>query len=111
MLRHRQNNCYAPGCQTGHVFLTGANKISLFGVPKDLACRKLCEKDIHRADTPLDDTSAVCELHFEPRCVNKDCVLIQGQEVRIRRGKPTLSADAVPMILLNLPAYLTKKPP
>lgn len=37
--------------------------------------------------------------------------IIQGQEVRIPRGKPTLSADAVPTILPNLPTYLTKKLP
>lgn len=112
MPRPRQNHCYAPGCQTGYVFVKGAPKISLFGVPKDEARRKLWERNLHRADTPLDDTSAVCELHFEPRYVSRDYVhIIQGQEVRIPRGKPTLSADAVPTILPNLPTYLTKKLP
>lgn len=110
--RHRQNHCYAPGCHTGYVFVKGGPKLSLFGVPKDEARRKLWEKNLHRADKPLDDTSAVCELHFEPRYVSRDYVhFIQGQEVRIPRGKPILSADAVPTILPNLPAYLTKKPP
>ncbi|KAH9365195.1 hypothetical protein HPB48_012851 [Haemaphysalis longicornis] len=87
MPRHRQNHCYAPGCQTGYVFVKGAPKISLFGVPKDQARRKVWENSLHRADKPLDDTSAVCELHFEPGSVNKDYVhMIQGQGVRIRCG-------------------------
>ncbi|XP_077520727.1 uncharacterized protein LOC144132291 [Amblyomma americanum] len=111
MPRHRQNHCYAPGCQTGYVYVKGGQKLSLFGVPKDENRRKEWEKNLHRADKPLDDTSAVCELHFEPRYVLRDYVhVIQGKEVRIARGKPILRADAVPTILPNLPTYLTKKP-
>ncbi|XP_077491676.1 uncharacterized protein LOC144102241 [Amblyomma americanum] len=110
MAPRRLNHCFAPGCKTGYVHVKGAPKPSLFSVPKDEALRRLWEKNLHRADKPLEDTSAVCELHFEPRYVIRDYVhIIGGKEVRIPRGKPLLSSDAVPTILPNLPAYLTKK--
>lgn len=106
----RQNHCYAPGCQTGYVHVKGATKPSLFIAPKDLELRKKWQKNLHRADKPLEDTSAVCELHFEPGCIVRQYVhTVNGEEVRIERGKPALRSDAVPTILPNLPAYLTKK--
>lgn len=110
MAPRRQNHCYAPGCQTGYVHVKGAPKPSLFVVPRDERLRRLWENNLHRADKPLEDTSAVCELHFEPRYVIRDYVhTIGGKEVRIPRGRPMLSSDAVPTILPNLPSYLTKK--
>ncbi|KAH7954179.1 hypothetical protein HPB49_016121 [Dermacentor silvarum] len=52
----------------------------------------------------------VCELHFEPHCVVRDYVpIINGEEVRLPRGKPMLSSDAVPTILPNALAYLSKR--
>lgn len=36
--------------------------------------------------------------------------MIEGKEVRTPRGKPSLSTDAVPTILPNLPMYLSKNP-
>lgn len=91
--------------------MKGGPKLSLFGVPKDENRRKQWEKNLRRADKPLEDTSAVCELHFEPRYVLRDYVhIIEGKEVRIPRGRPILRADAVPTLLPNLPAYLSKKP-
>lgn len=108
----RLNHCYAPGCKTGYVFKKGAPKIALFGVPKDPNRRKIWERNLRRLDKPLDDTSAVCELHFEPHFVLRDYVhRIQGQEVRIPRGKPILDPNAVPTILPNVPEYFSKKVP
>lgn len=110
MAPRRQNHCYAPGCQTGYVHVKGAPKPSLFVVPRDERLRRLWENNLHRADKPLEDTSAVCELHFEPRYVIRDYVhTIGGKEVRIPRGRPMLSSDAVPTILPNFLSYLTKK--
>lgn len=58
----------------------------------------------------LEDTSAICERHFEPGCVVRHCVhTVNGEEIRTERGKPALRSDAVPAILPNSPAYLTKK--
>lgn len=89
-----------------------APKASLFSVPRDEGRRKEWERNLHRADKKLDESCAVCELHFEPRFVIRDFVhLVDGKEVRIPRDKPLLSEDAVPTILPNLPQYLTKKAP
>ncbi|KAL3244757.1 hypothetical protein MRX96_018567 [Rhipicephalus microplus] len=78
----RRNYCLAPGCRTGYL------------------------------DKKLDEFSAVCELHFEPRFVIEEFVHhIDGKGVRIPRDKPMLSENAVPTILPNLPQYLMKKMP
>ena len=89
-----------------------APKASLFSVPRDEERRREWERNLHRADTKLDESCAVCELHFEQRFVIRDFVhLIDGKEVRIPRDKPLLTEDAVPTILPNLPKYLTKTTP
>lgn len=112
MPNRRRNFCFAPGCRTGYSRVKDAPKASLFNVPRDEERRKQWERNLHRADKVLDETCAVCELHFEPRYVIKDYVhVINGSEVRIPRGKAKLSDDAVPTILPNLPAYLTKTTP
>ncbi|KAH6940169.1 hypothetical protein HPB50_025977 [Hyalomma asiaticum] len=70
-----------------------------------------CGRHLRRLDKPLDTDCAVCELHFEPRFVIRDYVhVVNGAEVRTR-GMPTLSPDAVPTILPNLPSYLSVKAP
>lgn len=109
--RHR-NYCFAPGCRTGYSRVKDAPKASLFNVPRDEERRKQWERNLHRADKALDATCAVCELHFEQRYIIRDYVhLVDGKEVRIPRGRPLLSEDAVPTILPNLPAYLSKTTP
>lgn len=83
-------------------------KVSLFGVPEVEERRRLWDKNLHRAGNTIDETPAVCELHFEPQYVIRDYVhVISGVEVRVQRGKPMLSADAVPTILPSFPSYLT----
>lgn len=58
---------------------------------------------------PLTADCAVCELHFQPHFIVRDYVHeINGEEVRLPRGKPTLTPNAVPTILPNVPAYLSK---
>ncbi|KAH7976603.1 hypothetical protein HPB52_016957 [Rhipicephalus sanguineus] len=105
MPRYRQNHCYAPGCQTGYVLVKGGPKLSLFGVSKDKNRCKEWEKNLRRADKLLEDTSAVCELHFESRYVLRDYVhIIEEKQVRIPRGRPILYADAIPTFPANLPA-------
>ncbi|KAH9381631.1 hypothetical protein HPB48_020767 [Haemaphysalis longicornis] len=69
---HQQNHCHVPRCQTGFVFVKGAPKIPLFGGPKDEKRRKLWENNLNRADKPPDDSSVVCQLHFQPRYASKD---------------------------------------
>ncbi|XP_077553173.1 uncharacterized protein LOC144167921 [Haemaphysalis longicornis] len=107
----RSNYCFAPGCRTGYSGLKNAPKLSLFGVPEDDERRHVWERNLHRADKPLEPSDAVCELHFEEKYILRHYVhVIDGKEVRIPRGKPSLSPDAVPTILPNVPKYLPKVP-
>lgn len=109
--KQRLNHCYAPGCSTGYARTNSAKKLSLFKAPADPERRCTWERNLHRADKPLTTDCAVCELHFEQRFIVRDYVhRINGEEVRIPRGTPTLTPDAVPTILPNLPAYLSKQP-
>uniref|UniRef100_A0A224Z0P5 THAP domain containing protein n=1 Tax=Rhipicephalus zambeziensis TaxID=60191 RepID=A0A224Z0P5_9ACAR len=101
--KQRLNHCYGPGCTTGYPRVQQSRKLSLFKVPKDADRRLLWERNLHRLDRPLDADCAVCELHFEPHFILRDYVhIINGVEVRIPRGTPTLAPDAVPTILPNL---------
>lgn len=110
MGKQRLNHCYAPGCSTGYDKTKGAQRPSLFKAPADPARRSLWERNLHRADKPLTADCAVCELHFEPHFIVRDYVhQINGEEVRLPRGKPTLKPDAVPTILPNAPPYLSKR--
>ncbi|XP_077527025.1 uncharacterized protein LOC144138551 [Haemaphysalis longicornis] len=103
----KQNFCFAPGCRTGYA---GAPKASLFSAPKDAELRKQWEHNLRRLDRPLTVRSSVCERHFEPRFILRDYVhVINGAEVRIPRGKPSLAPGAVPTLLPDLPGYLSKK--
>lgn len=105
--RCKQNFCFAPGCRTGYA---GAPKASLFSAPKDAELRKQWELNLRRLDSPLTERSAVCERHFEPQLILRDYVhVINGAEVRIPRGKPSLAPGAVPTLLPDLPGYLSKK--
>lgn len=109
-------HCFAPGCRSGYPGhrVENGRKISLFSAPKDEDRRKVWERNLKRKDKPLTDTSAVCEKHFADHFVVRDYVhIIGGKEVRIARGKPGLTANAVPTFLPDLPAYLStsvKKP-
>lgn len=86
--------------------------MSLFSVPKDASRREQWERNPRRTDKALDDNCAVCELHFELRFVLRDYVhVVKGQELRLSRGRPRLTPDAMPTILPNLPEYLSKKVP
>lgn len=108
----RNNYCYAPGCKTGYSRQKNATKCSLFSVPADKQLRQVWERNLRRSDRPLDETCAVCELHFEPEYIVRDYVhVIAGKEVRTPRGKPTLAPGAVPTILPNLPERLSRRAP
>ncbi|KAH8022003.1 hypothetical protein HPB51_020613 [Rhipicephalus microplus] len=113
MTKVRLRHCYAPGCRTGYAGVKADRKLSLFSVPKDERRRKIWERNLHRSDKALEENCAVCELQFEDRYILRDYVhIIDGKEVRIARGVPARTPDAVPTILPNAPKYLsTKLPP
>ncbi|XP_049275943.1 uncharacterized protein LOC125760209 [Rhipicephalus sanguineus] len=109
--RKPDTHCFAPGCRTGYRGhrVENGRKISLFSVPKEEDRRKDWERNLKRKDKPLAETSAVCEKHFAEHFVIRDYVhVIGGNEVRIPRGRPALAAGAVPTLLPDLPAYLSK---
>ncbi|KAH7941087.1 hypothetical protein HPB49_009959 [Dermacentor silvarum] len=109
MGKQRLNHCYAPGCISGYDRTKGAKQPSLFKAPADPARRSLWERNLHRVDKPLTADCAVCELHFQPHFIVRDYVhQINGEEVRLPRGNPTLTPNAEPTILPNVPAYLSK---
>lgn len=104
-----QTVCYAPGCRSG---LRGAPRASLFTAPRDDKLRKIWQYNLRRLDKPLTVYSSVCERHFDPRFIERDYVhIVNGDEVRIPRGKPRLAPGAVPTLLPDLPGYLSKKLP
>ncbi|KAG0428499.1 hypothetical protein HPB47_024522 [Ixodes persulcatus] len=84
-------------------------------------CSKLCGRNaVHprsarppkRPDKRLEETSAVCKLHFEPRFILRDYVhIIGGKEVRIACGHPPLTPDAVPTLLPGVLQDLSEDPP
>ncbi|KAK8768324.1 uncharacterized protein LOC144100798 [Amblyomma americanum] len=101
--------CYAPGCRSGQY---GAPKASLFTAPRDEKLRKIWQYNLRRLDKPLTAYSSVCERHFDPRFIERDFVhIVNGDEVRIPRGRPRLAPGAIPTLLPDLPGYLSKKLP
>ncbi|XP_037579859.1 uncharacterized protein LOC119462598 [Dermacentor silvarum] len=99
------SQCFAPGCRSGY---PGSPKASLFAAPRDEDLHRKWERNLRRDDKPLTESSAVCEYHFEPRYIMREYVhVINGGEVRIPGGKPSLAPDAVP----GCPAYLSVAAP
>lgn len=108
----RFRRCSVAGCKTGQSADT-AGKISIFGLPKNAERRQAWALILQRHVQQLVDSTQVCELHFDPGCVQRHYVhIIDGKEVRIPRDKPTLTADAVPTIFQppKEPSEPTKTP-
>ncbi|KAG0417450.1 hypothetical protein HPB47_005602 [Ixodes persulcatus] len=66
---------------------------------EDRAKRDLWEKNLQRSDKRLEETSAVCELHFEPRFILRDYVhIIDGkeQDLNLNDGDDSDEADETP---------------
>ncbi|KAH6934134.1 hypothetical protein HPB50_020672 [Hyalomma asiaticum] len=56
--------------------------------------------------------SALCERHFDPQFIVRHYEhVINGEVVRIMRGLPTLTPDAVPTIFPESPSYYTRRVP
>lgn len=108
-----KTHCFAPGCTGGYVSARKkGKKASIFTVPEDDERFKAWQRNIPRADKPLEKTSVLCELPFEPNFIMRDYThVMNGEVVRIPRGRQCLSDDAVPSIFPNTPRYLSKKLP
>ncbi|XP_077531337.1 uncharacterized protein LOC144143461 [Haemaphysalis longicornis] len=109
-MSRRQSHCFVPGCTTG--YKSCKKKLSLFGVPKDEETYRKWQRNIPRADKPLERNAAVCELHFDPQFVSRHFEHnIQGEIVRVDRSRPFLKPEAIPTIFPNVPKYLSKPVP
>ncbi|KAK8786620.1 hypothetical protein V5799_023606 [Amblyomma americanum] len=87
-------------------------KLSLFGVPKDEELFLKWQRNIPRADKPLERNAAVCELPFDAQFVSRHFEhVFQGQLVRIDRNRPVLSPDGIPTVFPNVPKYLSNPVP
>ncbi|KAH8024529.1 hypothetical protein HPB51_025218 [Rhipicephalus microplus] len=108
-----QTHCFAPGCSSGYVSARKSGRqVSLFSVPKDPERFKAWHRAVPRADKPLEATSLLCELHFDEQYLVRFFThTINGETVRIPRDRPKLTDNAIPTVYLNVPAYLSKKPP
>ncbi|KAH6931219.1 hypothetical protein HPB50_022953 [Hyalomma asiaticum] len=111
--RDRQTHCFAPGCSTGYVSARKAGvKRSVFTVPNDEDRLKAWQRSVPRGDKLLDRSAVLCELHFEQRFIVRDYThIVNGEVVKIPRGRPCLTDDAIPSIFPNTPSYLSKKLP
>uniref|UniRef100_A0A0K8RES2 THAP-type domain-containing protein n=1 Tax=Ixodes ricinus TaxID=34613 RepID=A0A0K8RES2_IXORI len=90
--------CVVPGCKTGHS-AAQTGKLSPYRLPKNAERRQAWARSLQRDVQKLCNTTHVCELHFEPRYIQRDFVhIIDGKEVRMPRAKATLTSDAVPTI-------------
>ncbi|XP_077520726.1 uncharacterized protein LOC144132290 [Amblyomma americanum] len=109
----RQTHCFAPGCTTGYVSARKkGNKVSVFSVPNDEEKFRAWQKVIPRANKPVEKSSVLCELHFDERFIVRDYThIVNGEVVKIPRGRPCLSDDAVPTLFPNTPSYLSKRLP
>ncbi|KAH6931816.1 hypothetical protein HPB50_000881 [Hyalomma asiaticum] len=109
----RQTHCFAPGCSTGYVSARKASvKKSVFAVPSSEDRLKEWRRAVPRADKILDQTSVLCESHFEERFILRDYThIVNGEVVKIPHGRPCLTEDAIPTIFPNTPSYLSKKLP
>ncbi|KAL3195966.1 hypothetical protein MRX96_001728 [Rhipicephalus microplus] len=113
----RHKYCFAPGCacsQTRNRREHDGRRCSMFSVPRDQEMfRRWQRYTPPRANGQrLTPNSALCERHFDPQFVQRYFEhTIKGQVVRIRRGLPCLTPDAVPSIFPDSPSYYTRRVP
>ncbi|XP_077493743.1 uncharacterized protein LOC144104537 [Amblyomma americanum] len=110
---NRQTHCFAPGCTSGYVSARNkGKKVSTFAAPSNEERLKVWQRAVPRTDRPLEKTSVLCELHFEQRFIVQDYIhVVNGETVRIPRGRPCLSEDAVSTLFRNTSSYLSKRLP
>ncbi|KAH7959378.1 hypothetical protein HPB49_010630 [Dermacentor silvarum] len=109
-MSRRQSHCFVPGCKSG--YKSCKEKLSLFGVPKEEQVFQQWQRNIPRADRPLERNAAVCELHFDKQFVSRHFEhTIDGKTVRLERTRPVLLPGAAPTIFPNVPSYLSKPVP
>lgn len=115
----RQNHCFAPGCKSGQNLRrprrpSDPPRMSLFGVPRNeqMFLRWQRYMPPRKDGKKLMRNSAVCERHFDPQFIVRYYEHIINKEVvRIERGFPGLTPDAVPTIFPESPKHYTRRVP
>uniref|UniRef100_A0A131YYW0 THAP-type domain-containing protein n=1 Tax=Rhipicephalus appendiculatus TaxID=34631 RepID=A0A131YYW0_RHIAP len=113
----RHTYCFAPGCacsKTRHRREHDGRRCSVFGMPRNQEMFRRWQRYVPpRANGQrLTPNSALCERHFDPQFVQRYFEhTINGQLVRIKRGIPCLTPDAVPTIFPDSPSYYTRRVP
>lgn len=113
----RHTYCSAPNCacsKTRHRQEHDGRRCSLFGMPRDELMFRRWQR--HMPPRPggkrLTPQSALCERHFDPQFVLRYYEhTVNGEVVRIMRGKPSLTPDAVPTMFPDSPSYYTRHVP
>src|SRR5260221_9701593 len=108
----RTSKCFVPGCNTGYNSVRNKKKLSLFKPP----AHKLLvwNNAILRLDKTLTVNDRVCELHFPTQFIIREDTFNIGTEiVTLKRIRPKLHPDAVPVLFPSIPICLSKeiKPP
>ncbi|XP_049267442.1 uncharacterized protein LOC125756593 [Rhipicephalus sanguineus] len=103
--------------------LAAGGNLTLFRAPARKDEFEKWARAIPRADKPLQENSAVCERHLDPRgcahfllCFCRFIMrhyvhVVDGKEVDIPRDVPALRESAIPTIFANLPKYMTRTLP
>lgn len=113
----RHTYCFAPGCvcsKTRHRRDHDGRRCSIFGMPRDEEMFRRWQRYVPpRANGQrLTPNSALCERHFDPQFVQRYFEhTINGQVVRLKRGVPCLTPDAVPTMFPDSPSYYTRRVP
>ncbi|KAH9367522.1 hypothetical protein HPB48_009076 [Haemaphysalis longicornis] len=84
-------------------------KASTFAAPDDDKMLRTWQRAIPRADKQFDRSPVLCKLHFEGHFIVHQYT--HSEDVKIERGQPRLTDDAVPSFFPNTPAYLSRKLP
>ncbi|XP_075542667.1 uncharacterized protein LOC142576422 [Dermacentor variabilis] len=113
----RHTYCAAPNCEcskTRHRQEHDGRRCSLFGMPRDEQMFRRWQRYMppRAGGKRLTPQSALCERHFDPQFVLRYYEhTINGEVVRIMRGKPSLTPDAVPTMFPDSPSYYTRHVP
>ncbi|KAH8029767.1 hypothetical protein HPB51_003719 [Rhipicephalus microplus] len=69
-------------------------------------------RNIKTGDRVLEESSVVCERHFQTRFIQRTFqTIINGKIIEIPRDQPLLSKDAIPTIFPDAPKYFSKALP
>lgn len=115
--RGRQTHCFAPGCKSGKNGRRrdpDGRRHSIFRMPRDEEMFRRWQRYVppRNDGKKLKPESVLCERHFDPQFVVRYFEHnIQGDVVRIPRGYPILTPDAVPTVFPESPKYYTRRVP